>query len=138
MTKITENDIEYLAIEKLQEQGFKYIHGQEIAPDGNNPERESFEDVLLIERLKKKIAEINPNVPYDAQQDALKELLRLNSPELIANNEAFHRMLTEGIKVTYKKDGVTRGDLVWLVDFNKPENNEFLVINQFTLNARTL
>ena len=133
MTKLTENDIEYLAIEKLQEQGFKYIHGQEIAPDGNNPERESFEDVLLIERLKKKISEINPNVPYDAQQDALKELLRLNSPELIANNEAFHRMLTEGIKVTYKKDGVTRGDLVWLVDFNKPENNEFLVINQFTL-----
>ncbi|MCD6557178.1 MAG: type I restriction endonuclease subunit R [Bacteroidales bacterium] len=133
MTKLTENDIEYLAIEKLQEQGFQYIHGQEIAPDGNNPERESFEDVLLIERLKKKISEINPNVPYDAQQDALKELLRLNSPELIANNEAFHRMLTEGIKVTYKKDGVTRGDLVWLVDFNKPENNEFLVINQFTL-----
>jgi len=133
MTKITENDIEYLAVEKMQEQGFQYIHGQEIAPDGNNPERESFEDVLLIERLKRSIAKINPNVPYDAQQDALKELQRINSPELIANNETFHRMLTEGIKVTYKKDGVNRGDLVWLVDFNQPENNEFLVINQFTV-----
>jgi type I restriction enzyme R subunit len=57
----------------------------------------------------------------------------LHSPELIANNEAFHRMLTEGIKVSYQKDGANRGDLVWLIDFINPENNEFLVTNQFTV-----
>ncbi|MDP8204650.1 MAG: type I restriction endonuclease [Candidatus Tenebribacter mawsonii] len=58
---------------------------------------------------------------------------RLNSPELISNNESFHRMLTEGIKVSYQKEGHQRGDLVWLIDFKNPENNDFVVANQFTV-----
>jgi type I site-specific restriction-modification system R (restriction) subunit len=72
-------------------------------------------------------------IPADVKEDAIKQIQRLNSPELIANNEAFHRMLTEGIKVSYHKDGADRGDLVWLIDFNNPQNNEFLVTNQFTI-----
>lgn len=63
-----------------------------------------------------------------------KTLERLNSPELIANNEAFHRILTEGIKVTYQINSHSRGDYVLLIDFNNPENNYFLVVNQFTVN----
>ena len=131
--KITESDIEKFAIELLEKQGYRYIYAPDIAPDSNTPERNRFEDVILVERLRKAVGRINPKIPADVREDAIKQIQRLNSPELIANNEAFHRMLTEGIKVSYQKDGADRGDLVWLVDFNNPENNEFLVNNQFTV-----
>lgn len=133
MTKITESAIEQFAIELLEKSGYQYVYSPDIAPDGQMPERQSFEDVLLIERLTAAVSRINPNVPADAREDAIKQLLRLNSPELISNNETFHRMLTEGINVSYQKDGNSRGDLVWLVDFSDPENNEFLVLNQYTV-----
>lgn len=133
MNKLAESDIELLAIEQLEKLGYQYIYAPDIAPDSETPERETFEDVLLIERLQNAVNRINYKIPVDARQDAIKQIQRLNSTELIANNEAFHRMLTEGIKVTYRKDGNTRGDLVWLIDFNNPDNNDFLVANQFTV-----
>ncbi len=133
MQKITESTIEQFTIELLEKSGYQYIYGPDIAPDSQTPERRSFEDVLLIERLNAAVARVNPNVPADAREDAVKQLLRLNSPELISNNESFHRMLTEGINVSYQKDGNCRGDLVWLIDFNDPENNDFLVLNQYTV-----
>ncbi len=133
MNRITESDVEEFAIELLEKQGYQYIYGPSIAPDSNTPERASFEEVLLLEKLKNSVSRINPNVPADAREDAIKQILRLSSPELIANNESFHRLLTEGIKVSYQKAGQTRGDLVWLIDFNKPKNNDFVVINQFTI-----
>ncbi|MDO9097565.1 MAG: type I restriction endonuclease subunit R, partial [Candidatus Methanoperedens sp.] len=124
---------EEFAIELLEESGYQYVYAPDIAPDSETPERAGFEDVLLLERLRKAVGRINPKISADAREDAIKQIQRLNSPELIANNEAFHRMLTEGIKVSYQKDGADRGDLVWLVDFSNPQNNEFLVINQFTV-----
>jgi type I restriction enzyme, R subunit len=133
MTKISENTIEEFAIELLERLGYQYIYAPDIAHDGERPERNSYEDVLLTERLQNAIRRINPKVPYDSQEEALKEIQRINSPELLANNEAFHRMLTEGINVSYQKDGHQRGDLVWLIDFETPENNEFIVANQFTV-----
>ena len=131
--KITESEIEKFTIELLEKQGFQYIYAPSIAPDSDTPERQSFEDVLLMERLQTAVGRINPSIPSDIREDAIKQIQRLNSPELIANNEAFHRMLTEGIKIGYQKDGYNRGDLVWLIDFNNPENNDFLVVNQFTV-----
>ena len=98
--KITESAIEELAIELLEKQGYRYIYAPDIAPDCETPERDSFEDVLLLERLRRAVGRINPAIPADAREDAIKQIQRLNSPELIANNEAFHRMLTEGIKVS--------------------------------------
>ena len=133
MEKITENAIEALAIQLLESQGVDYIYAPDIAPDSDTPERSSFEDVLLLDRLKSAVSRINPDIPPEARNDAIKQIQRLNSPELIANNEAFHRMLTEGINVTFQKDGRSRGDLVWLIDFENPENNEFVVANQFTV-----
>ncbi|MDI3486915.1 MAG: type restriction enzyme subunit, partial [Methanolobus sp.] len=132
-TKITESEIENFAIELLERQGYRYIYAPDISSDSDTPERSSFEDVLLLERLRTAVGRINPGVPADAREDAIRQLQRLNSPELISNNEAFHRMLTEGVNVSYQKDGINRGDLVWLVDFNNPENNDFLVTNQFTV-----
>jgi len=133
MTRITESAIEEFAIELLQKSGYQYLYGPDIDPDGDRLERESFGDVLLLERLQTAVDRINPSIPSDIRKNAIKQILRLNSPELIANNEAFHRMLTEGIKVSYQKDGNSRGDLVWLIDFKNPENNDFLVTNQFTI-----
>ena len=133
MERITESTIEKFTIELLGKSGYQYIYGPAIAPDGETPERDSFEDVLLIDRLRKAIGRINPTVTRDCREDAVKQIQRLISPELIANNEAFHRLLTEGITVTIQKAGRSRGDLVWLVDFKNPENNDFLVVNQFTV-----
>ncbi|MEQ1767760.1 MAG: type I restriction endonuclease, partial [Methylotenera sp.] len=76
---------------------------------------------------------INPTLPAAALDEAVKVVQRISSPELLANNEAFHRLLTEGVNVSYQKDGNTRGDLVWLIDFANPDNNEFVVANQFTI-----
>jgi len=133
MKRITESAIEKFAIELLKKQSYQYIYAPSIAPDSETPERQSFEDVLLVERLQSAVGRINPTIPADTREDAIKQILRLNSPELIANNEAFHRMLTEGIDVSFQKDGNSRGDLVWLIDFKNPENNDFLVASQFTV-----
>lgn len=133
MTRITENHIELLAIEHLEALGYEYIYAPDIAPDSEIPERSSFDQVLLFDRLKLAVHKINPSIPQNAQQEAIREIQRIASPELIANNEAFHRLLTEGIPVTKWVDGEDLGDRVWLIDFNNPHNNEFLVSNQFTI-----
>lgn len=133
MERMTENEIEKFAIELFEKLGYQYVYAPDIAPDSETPERERFEDVLLVDRLRAAVARINPLIPADVCEEAIKQVQRLNSPELIANNEAFHRMLTEGIKVTYQHKGNERGDLVWLIDFAQPENNEFVVANQFTV-----
>lgn len=133
MTTITESEIEKLAIELFKHQSYEYRYAPAIAPDGKTPERRSFEDVLLIHRLQTAVRRLNPTLSAEILEHAIKQIQRLNSPELISNNEAFHRLLTEGIKVTYQKDGHSRGDLVWLIDFTTPENNDFLVVNQYAV-----
>jgi type I restriction enzyme R subunit len=133
MQKITESSVEAFAIELLERQGYRSSYGPDLAPDGDTPARESFKDLLLVDRLRTTVARINHSVPAEARDDAIKQLIRLSSPELVAGNEAFHRMLTEGVSVSYQKDGQTRGDLVWLVDWSDPEANDFEVVNQFTV-----
>jgi type I restriction enzyme R subunit len=133
MTKITESSIELLAIQRLESLGYHYLYGPDLAPDGISPERDSFEQVLLINRLKSVVRKINPGIPADAQNEGIKEIQRIASPELLANNETFHRLLTEGIPVTKRVQGDDRGDRVWLIDFKNPQNNEFLVVNQFII-----
>lgn len=133
MTRITEHSIEDFAIKLLEHLGYEYLYAPSIAHDGENPERSSYEEILLTHRMAEAVRRINPTVPPAAQEEAIKEIQRIHSPELLTNNESFHRLLTEGIKVGYQKDGQQRGDLVWLIDFNTPENNDFIVANQFTV-----
>jgi type I restriction enzyme R subunit len=133
LTRLTENIIETFAIELLEKLGYGYIYGPEIAPGEEKAERESFEQIILAERLKSAIQRINPDIPSNAQQEALKEVLRISSPELLSNNETFHRLLTEGVPVSKRVEGDDRGDRVWLIDFKNPFNNEFVVANQFTI-----
>jgi len=133
MTRITENIIEAFAIELLDKLGYEYVYAPNIAFDGENPERESYQQVLLLKRLKNAVHRINPGIPSEAQNEAIKEIQRIASPELIAINEAFHRFMTEGIPVSKRVEGDDRGDRVWLIDFKNPYNNDFLVANQFTI-----
>lgn len=131
--KLTESDIENLAIEVLQNLEYSWKWGPDIAPDGQDQERLSWDEVLLMQRLEDAVRRINPKVPEPALLDAIRQAKRINSPGLTAGNEAFHRMLTEGIKVSWQKDGEQRGGQVWLIDFRNIEKNDFLAVNQFTV-----
>jgi type I restriction enzyme R subunit len=117
MKPITENQIESLAIETLQNIGWVYIHGLAIAKGAEESEREKFEQIILIGRLRKAVSILNPGIPIDTQTEAIKEILRIASPELIANNETFNRLLTEGIPFTKRVDGDDHCDRVWFIDF---------------------
>ena len=129
MGQINESAIETFAIKLFQRLGYEYIHGPDIAPDSeSNAERTRYEEVLLLSRVQSAIQRINPLLPAVAKQDALKAVQQIQSPDLLANNETFHRLLTEGVNVNYQQDGDDRGDLAWLIDFNNAENNEFLII----------
>lgn len=133
MKKITETTIELLFIEQLEALGYTYIYGPDIAFDGIRPERESYQDVLIKDRIKDAINRINPNVPEIARAQALKDVLRITTPDLLQTNENFHQILTNGIEVEYRTNEGERGDKVWLIDFNDITKNEFVVCNQFTV-----
>ncbi len=133
MTRLTESAIEEFAIKLFERLGYEYIHAPDIAPDSDRPERSRYDEVVLSERLSSAVQRINPIIPAVARQQAIKEIERIHSPDTLANNETFHRLLTEGVNVTYSQDNHDRGDLVWLIDFTNPDNNEFVVANQFTV-----
>lgn len=133
MTRITEHSIEDFAIKLLEHLGYEYTYAPSIAHDGEHPERSSYEEILLTNRIVEAVQRINPTIPTAAQEEAIKEIQRIHSPELLTNNERFHRLLTEGVPVSKRVDGDDRGDRVWLIDFNTLENNDFIVANQFTV-----
>ncbi len=129
---ISEDHIEQIVIQEFIELGYNFINGADISPDSIAQERE-YHEVVLKQRLQHAIATINPNVPAEAQEEALRKVLRSDSPNLFQSNYIFHRYLTEGVDVEYRKGDRIIGDKVWLVDYENPERNEFLVINQFTV-----
>ncbi len=133
MKPITEDKIELFAIEQLQTLGWEYIHGIAIAPGAVQSERESFEQVVLIDRLRKSLSIINSHIPKEAQEQAIQKILRIYSPELLHNNEEFHKLLVEKVKIPYQQNGYERSHEVALIDFENLENNQFLVVNQFTI-----
>lgn len=133
MSIITENDIELYTIEELEKQDFIYVYGPSIAPDGEVPERQAYHDILLVGRLRAAIQKLNPHIPADAQEQALNIVQRIASPDLLNNNETFHKLLIEKVKVPYQQDGYERSHEVALIDFENPLDNEFLIINQYTV-----
>ncbi len=133
MSKITESEIELYALEELENQGFQYLHGPVIAHDGENPLRQDYGQVILSTKLAEILPSINPDLPQDAILQAIKEVERIQSPDLLKNNEDFHRFITDGIPVTYRANGVEKHDYCWLIDFEHPERNSFIAVNQFTI-----
>ncbi|KAA6339922.1 Type I restriction enzyme EcoR124II R protein [termite gut metagenome] len=132
MKAITENEIEQIALDYLQQLGYSYLMGTTISPDGEHPERQ-YNEVVLATRLRDAIDKLNPAISQDAKEDALKRVLRTESPNLLINNEIFHKYLTEGVDVEVRTNSGIRGEKVYIVDIDNPENNEFLAINQFTI-----
>jgi type I restriction enzyme R subunit len=129
---LSEDHIEQIIIQEFVELGYTHVHGPDISPDGEARERE-YDEVVLKDRLRMAIARLNPGVPAEAQEEALKKVLRTESPNLFQNNYRFHKYLTEGVDVEYRKGDRIAGDKVWLIDYDRPDNNEFLVVNQFTI-----
>ncbi|MDM5074400.1 type I restriction endonuclease subunit R [Aeromonas bestiarum] len=130
---MTEDQLEQEVLGWLAEVGYRVVCGYDVAPDSDNPWREQFQQVLLRERLREAIARLNPSVPLVAREDALTQVVNLDTPALLSANRAFHRLLVNGVPVQYQRDGETVGDFVRLVDFENPAANEWLAINQFSI-----
>lgn len=128
MSHIYESDVELLAIETLEALGYSYL-----SPEDQEKERADLTEVILKDRLASAINKINPKATVDAKQQAMRAILGMPIQNLTDANEAFHVMLTNGIEVETYADGETKGQKIWLVDFEHPENNEFIVSNQFTV-----
>lgn len=130
---MTEDQLEKEALSWLADVGYSHVYGPDIAVDGNAPERNTYTQVLLVERLRNAISRLNPLIPLVAREDALQQVLNLDTPVLLAANRRFHRLLINGVQVEYQKDGETRGDFVRLIDFVDVAANEWLTINQFSI-----
>jgi type I restriction enzyme R subunit len=133
MKPITEDKIEAFTIEQLQSLGWEYTYGLSIAPGSEHQERETYEQVILIGRLRAAVARLNPHIPESYREQAIQKVLRIYSPDLLHNNETFHQFLVEKVRVPYQQDGYERSHEVALVDFSNASNNQFLVVNQYTI-----
>ncbi|MBW4048073.1 MAG: type I restriction endonuclease subunit R [Proteobacteria bacterium] len=136
MSILSEDDLEQAALHWLSELGWQTAHGPDISPpDARTPgtERDTYRQVCLLHRLAATIQRLNPNIPTSARDEALRLVLNPNTPGLIAANRQFHRWLVEGVPVEYQKDGETRGDRVRLIDFSDVGRNDWLAVNQFTV-----
>jgi type I restriction enzyme R subunit len=133
MGRFTESVVEDAALDYFRALGYAVAFGPEIAPEEPGAERASFGDVILVERLRAALARLNPTIPTDALDEALRLVTHPESPNLIENNRRFHKLLTEGVDVEYRRDGRNIGDKVWLLDFNQPDKNDWLAVNQFTI-----
>lgn len=130
---MTEDQLEKEALEWLSELGYTHLYGPDIAHDGSDPQRESYRQVVLKERLRAAIAKLNPQVPLAAREDAIKQVVDLGVPAQLSANRLFHRLLVSGVPVQYQKDGETRGDFVRLIDWTNVRGNDWLAINQFSI-----
>ncbi len=131
---ITEAAVEAAALTWFGELGYTVAHAPHLAPGEIATERASFADALLTGRLRDAIAGLNARTPDDAREEAIRKILRHDSPSLIGNNRAFHRILRDGIPVEYRRDdGSIAGDQVRLIDFDNPDANDWLAVNQFTV-----
>jgi type I restriction enzyme R subunit len=129
-----ESELEEAALEWLADAGYAVAHGAEIAPGEAKAERDDYHEVLLGRRLRGALERLNPDLPSDLLEEAFRRLTRTESPSLVQNNRAFHRMLTDGVTVEQRRDdGTIAGVQVRIVDFDDPDNNDWLAVNQFTV-----
>jgi type I restriction enzyme, R subunit len=122
------------ALQWLAELGWEVEHGPDLGPGGSMPERDSWRDVVLVGRLRSAVAGLNPELPDDAVEYVVQQVLTSASPNVIEDHADFHRLLIDRVPVTYQDaDGVERSARAKLVDFEHPEANDFLALNQFTV-----
>jgi type I restriction enzyme, R subunit len=131
---LNESTVEDAALEWFGELGYTVGHGPHIAPGEPIAERGSFSEVLLMGRLRDAIRKLNPSVPEEAREEALRKVLRVATPSLAQTNRAFNTLLRNGVPVEYQRpDGSIAGDDVWLIDFDHVQANDWYAVNQFTV-----
>ncbi len=129
----TESVVEQAALAWLDGLGYRVFFGPAIDPGEPATERDDYSQVTLDGRLRQALARLNPTLPSEALEDAFNKLARADAPTPDARNRVSHRMLTDGINVEYRLDGEIRGAQAWVLDFENPENNDWLAVNQFTV-----
>lgn len=131
---VYEDELEQAALEWFEELNYEIAFAPDLSPGGDYPERSDYSDVILEERLKDALKRINPDLPQEALDDALHQILVPLNPALIDNNHLFQKMVTDGVNATFRaSDGRIVSKQVKVFDFEKVENNDFLVVNQFTV-----
>ncbi len=137
MMHFTEDVVEQAALEWLAQIGYVPAFGGDIAPGEPAAERADYSEVVLVDRLRATLERINTHIPFEARANAIDEAIRKatrpQSQSTVTNNHAFHRLLVEGVDVSYHVGGQLRHDKVWLVDFWNSDNNDWLAVNQFTV-----
>src|SRR5438105_12154927 len=94
----------------------------------------NYRDVMLEHRFRDALVRLNPDLPPEALEDAYRKLTRTDAPSLVERNRAVHRMLVDGVTVEYRrKDGSIAGAQARVIDFNDPDANDWLAVNQFTV-----
>src|SRR6267143_323118 len=132
---IHESDVEENVLAILEDLDYKIIRGDNEAylPGGRSALRADYKDVVLVERLREALGRVNASVGQDTIEQAVKQVIRSTSQKLIADNESFHKLLVDGVDVPVQSEGEERYQKIWLFDFENPENNDFLTVNQFTV-----
>lgn len=133
---IVEANLEEFVLDTMRKLGYEIIRGdkeEDYLPGGKLAQRNSFKEVILTGRLRHALTKINPSASKETIEKAIRHLLRSETQRLLTENENFHKLLVNGVDIPVEKAGEERHEKVWLFDFQKPENNDFLAVNQFTV-----
>jgi type I restriction enzyme, R subunit len=134
MSAFSESVVEQAALAWFESLGYRVIGGPSIAPGEPGEERRTYADVVLEGRLREALARLNPNVSAEGLEEAFRKLTRITSPSLVDANHELHHYLVNGVSVEYlRADGTLGYDPVRVIDFDVPENNDWLVVNQLTV-----
>ena len=129
-----ESEIEDAALEWFSGLGYAVLHGPDISPDGSTPERVSYDQVLLTERLREALERLNPHLPAETLEEVLRKVQQTETPSLIEENRRLHRYLIEGVPVEVgREDGSIGGDVARLINFDNVDANDWLAVNQYTV-----
>lgn len=132
--QFSEEDLEELTLEWLEDLGYETAFGPDISGEGEYPERDSYQEVVLRGRLEEALEKINPSASSELIGRAIQLLTMIESPSVVINNRKFQKYVTDGIDVEYRTDdGRNATEKLWLFDWNNIENNDFLAVNQFTV-----
>ncbi len=134
MAFLSEAAVEQALLDQLRALDYSIEREEDIGPDGHRPERESHDEVVLKKRLGDAVARLNPGLPLEARQDAIRKVTQSELPSLLEENRRLHKLMTEGVDVEYyADDGTLTAGKVALIDFEHPEQNDWLAVSQFVV-----
>jgi len=131
MSVINEETVEIQSIDWFQEIGYQYKHGNDIAPEGETPERKNFTQVILEERLISALTRINPDIPDQTIKNSVTQISNPDTQGLLNRNREMHKWITRGLRIKFMENNQEVGRQLRLIDFDNVENNDWLVVNQF-------